>query len=116
MHSPCGVISPLLSNCYLHLLDRIWEKHQLRWKLKARIVRYADDFAVLCAGKVDAPLSTVRPLGSDPSLLLSDVKTINKRLQELPFGRNPIVLVKSDPCEMFRERLSKFLGGTARQS
>jgi group II intron reverse transcriptase/maturase len=26
-----GVISPLLSNCYLHLLDRIWEKHQLRF-------------------------------------------------------------------------------------
>jgi len=45
-----GVISPLLANCYLHLLDRIWGKHQLRWKLKARIVRYADDFVVLCAG------------------------------------------------------------------
>lgn len=36
-----GVISPLLSNCYLHLLDRIWERHQLRWRLKARIIRYA---------------------------------------------------------------------------
>ena len=55
-----GVISPLLSNCYLHLLDRIWEKHQLCWKLKAHIVRYADDFVVLCAGKVDAPMNTVR--------------------------------------------------------
>ena len=45
-----GVISPLLSNCYLHLLDRIWDRHQLCWKLKARIVRYADDFVVLCGG------------------------------------------------------------------
>ena len=38
-----GVISPLLANCYLHILDRIWARHRLRWKLKARIVRYADD-------------------------------------------------------------------------
>ena len=34
-----GVISPLLSNCYLHLLDRIWDRHQLRRKLQARVVR-----------------------------------------------------------------------------
>ena len=55
-----GVISPLLSNGYLHLLDRIWDRHQLCWKLKARIVRYADDFVVLCAGNVEEPLSMVR--------------------------------------------------------
>ena len=70
-----GVISPLLSNCYLHLLDRIWEKHQLRWKLKARIVRYADDFVVLCAGKVDAPLSTVRHVLGRLDLTLNESKT-----------------------------------------
>ena len=34
-----GVISPLLSNCYLHLLDRIWERRQLVGTLKARLVR-----------------------------------------------------------------------------
>ena len=70
-----GVISPLLSNCYLHLLDRIWEKHQLRWKLKARIVRYADDFVVLCAGKVDASLSTVRQVLDRLDLTLNETKT-----------------------------------------
>ncbi len=43
-----GVISPLLANCYLHLLDRIWDKHRLRRKLQAHIVRYADDFVVFC--------------------------------------------------------------------
>ena len=73
--SPCGVISPLLSNCYLHLLDRIWEKHQLRWKLKARIVRYADDFVMLCAGAVDAPLSTVRQVLERLDLTLNESKT-----------------------------------------
>ncbi len=70
-----GVISPLLSNCYLYLLDRIWEKHQLRWKLKARIVRYADDFVVLCAGKVDAPLNTVRHVLDRLGLTLNETKT-----------------------------------------
>ena len=70
-----GVISPLLSNCYLHLLDRIWEKHRLRWKLKARIVRYADDFVVLCAGAVDAPLVTVRHVLDRLELTLNETKT-----------------------------------------
>jgi RNA-directed DNA polymerase len=70
-----GVISPLLSNCYLHLLDRIWDRHQLRWKLKARIVRYADDFVVLCAGAVDAPLATVRQVLDRLDLTLNETKT-----------------------------------------
>ncbi len=70
-----GVISPLLSNCYLHLLDRIWDKHQLRWKLKARIVRYADDFVVLCAGKIDEPLATVRHVLERLDLTLNEAKT-----------------------------------------
>jgi len=39
-----GVISPLLSNIYLHLLDLNWER-QMR---DTRMVRYADDLVVLC--------------------------------------------------------------------
>jgi retron-type reverse transcriptase len=34
-----GVISPLLSNLYLHLLDRIWDRHRLKDTLGAHIVR-----------------------------------------------------------------------------
>ncbi len=41
-----GVISPLLANSYLHILDRIWERHRLKGKLAAHLVRYADDFVV----------------------------------------------------------------------
>jgi RNA-directed DNA polymerase len=43
-----GVISPLLSNLYLHALDRRWHAPggpRDRWN--ARLVRYADDFVVL---------------------------------------------------------------------
>lgn len=41
-----GVISPLLSNIYLHVLDRVWED---RCAHLGTLVRYADDFVVLCA-------------------------------------------------------------------
>ena len=44
-----GVISPLLANLYLHLIDRIWKRHGLEQKYSARLVRYADDRVLLCA-------------------------------------------------------------------
>jgi RNA-directed DNA polymerase len=40
-----GVISPLLSNIYLHVLDRVWAKHGAHL---GTLVRYADDFVVMC--------------------------------------------------------------------
>jgi group II intron reverse transcriptase/maturase len=43
-----GVISPLLANIYLHVLDRIWED---RCAHLGTLVRYADDFVVLCQTK-----------------------------------------------------------------
>jgi RNA-directed DNA polymerase len=55
-----GVISPLLSNIYLHLMDRIWcEKHADLGKL----YRYADDFVILCRRKLDANTAMVRVKG-----------------------------------------------------
>ncbi len=43
-----GVISPLLSNLYLHVLDSAWER---RWTHLGTLVRYADDFVVMCDTK-----------------------------------------------------------------
>ncbi len=40
-----GVISPLLSNIYLHVLDRVWEDRCARL---GTLVRYADDFVIMC--------------------------------------------------------------------
>jgi group II intron reverse transcriptase/maturase len=40
-----GVISPLLANIYLNLLDRIWMS---RCGHLGKLVRYADDFVVMC--------------------------------------------------------------------
>ncbi len=43
-----GVISPLLSNIYLHVLDTLWTRHSAPL---GTLVRYADDFVVICATK-----------------------------------------------------------------
>lgn len=40
-----GVISPLLSNIYLHFLDREWQRAH---KHQGKLIRYADDFVILC--------------------------------------------------------------------
>jgi RNA-directed DNA polymerase len=40
-----GVISPLLSNIYLHVLDELWMRHSAPL---GTLVRYADDFVIVC--------------------------------------------------------------------
>ena len=78
-----GVISPLLSNIYLHVLDTMWED---RYAHLGVLVRYADDFVVMCRtrakceeaeGRVDA---IMRRLG----LTLHAEKT---RRVDLSWGR-----------------------------
>lgn len=43
-----GPASPLLANIYLHLLDRSFRRHVGRGALRGRLVRYADDFVIVC--------------------------------------------------------------------
>jgi len=45
------VISPLLANIYLSFLDRVWEA---KCKTLGLLVRYADDFVVMCATETKA--------------------------------------------------------------
>ena len=44
-----GVISPLLANIYLHAFDRAWADHGV-----GQVIRYADDFVVLCSSQEQA--------------------------------------------------------------
>jgi RNA-directed DNA polymerase len=44
-----GVISPLLANIYLHAFDRAWAEHGT-----GELVRYADDYVVLCNSQDEA--------------------------------------------------------------
>ncbi|RKY18225.1 MAG: group II intron reverse transcriptase/maturase [Planctomycetota bacterium] len=46
-----GVISPLLANIYLSVLDETWERE---WGHLGQLVRYADDLVVLCRRRSQA--------------------------------------------------------------
>jgi len=71
-----GVISPLLSNLYLHILDRIWERNNLQQRLGARIVRYADDIVILCRrNKSDKAMAVLRQILERLKLTLNETKT-----------------------------------------
>ena len=70
-----GVISPLLANCYLHILDRIWQRRHMKGRLQAHLVRYADDFVVMCRKDVEEPLQVVRHVLDRLGLSLNEAKT-----------------------------------------
>lgn len=82
-----GVISPLLANLYLHLVDRIWERRQLQRRIGARIVRYADDVVILCRSGTERPMAVLRELLGRMELRLNEAKTrvVNARQEMFCF-------------------------------
>lgn len=78
-----GVISPLLANVYLNDLDRIW---QATCSHLGKLVRYADDFVILCRTRTQAEraLAKVREIMESLRLQLHPTKT---RLVELGLGK-----------------------------
>ena len=78
-----GVISPLLSNVYLNELDRIWTG---TCGHLGQLVRYADDFVILCrtAARARTALARVRQILQGLRLELHPTKT---RLVELGLGK-----------------------------
>ena len=79
-----GVISPLLANVYLDELDRTWTT---TCSHLGRLVRYADDFVILCCtrGQAEAALEKVRAILRQLRLQLHPTKT---RLVELGLGKD----------------------------
>jgi RNA-directed DNA polymerase len=67
-----GVISPLLANIYLHVLDEAWSKRG-----QGKLVRYADDAVVLCRSRTEAEaaLELVRDVLRELGLELHPEKT-----------------------------------------
>ena len=78
-----GVISPLLANVYLDALDEAWERD---CRHLGRLVRYADDFVVLCRkrSQAEAALRQIREILEKLGLELHPQKT---RLVELGLGK-----------------------------
>lgn len=67
-------ISPLLSNLYLDYLDTIWERH---YSHLGTLVRFADDFVIICKNKksIDNSLSVINEVMKRLDLQLSTEKT-----------------------------------------
>ena len=78
-----GVISPLLSNVYLNELDRIWTT---TCGHLGQLVRYADDFVILCrsADQAQTALNRAKQILQGLCLELHPTKT---RLAELGLGK-----------------------------
>jgi RNA-directed DNA polymerase len=70
-----GIISPLLANVYLNVLDKVWKEKKVEEKLEARLIRYADDFVVLCKGNTERLLKGIQRLLGDLGLGLNAEKT-----------------------------------------
>ena len=69
-----GVISPLLANIYLHVLDMYWAE---RYASLGKLIRYADDFVIICRTKREAEetLQTVKQIMTKLKLTLHPTKT-----------------------------------------
>jgi RNA-directed DNA polymerase len=76
-----GVISPLMANIYLHAFDRAWAEQG-----SGELVRYADDFVVLCStrGQAEQAQRQARVLLGELGLVLHPDKT---RVVDLREGR-----------------------------
>ena len=81
-----GVISPLLANLYLHWLDRYWEsKAYGKRPHDAHIVRYADDFVILCSKRPEFYLGEAKKVIDRVGLTLNEQKTRLVDVREEPF-------------------------------
>lgn len=69
-----GVISPLLANIYLHVLDMYWAE---RYSSLGKLVRYADDLVVICRTQREAQeaLQKVKQIMVKLKLTLHPTKT-----------------------------------------
>lgn len=69
-----GVISPLLANIYLHVLDMYWRQ---RYATLGSLYRYADDFVIVCRTRGDAvsALAAIKWVMTRLKLTLHPTKT-----------------------------------------
>jgi group II intron reverse transcriptase/maturase len=81
-----GVISPLLANLYLHWLDQTWERKGFGQRTHdAHLVRYADDFVILCKKRPEFYLEQAKLVLDRLGLTLNAKKTRIVNAEEEPF-------------------------------
>jgi group II intron reverse transcriptase/maturase len=79
-------ISPLYSNIYLNLLDRVWHKRGYPEKLGATLHRYADDAILICRKSGAHALQAFEAIASRMGLTINREKTrITKLIEGFDF-------------------------------
>ncbi len=79
-----GVISPLLANIYLNLVDRLVRKHKAFYG--AEIVRYADDFVLMSKRMGQGVIDTLKYVLNRMDLTLNEEKTRLIEAEKEPFN------------------------------
>ena len=105
-----GVISPLLANIYLNLLDRNFRRHTEEKTLQGRIVRYADDFVLLTPRRPELELAWVKQLMERLGLHLHPEKTrvLNVTEENFDFlGHEVRWTVRNTYLDVSRKSLSR---------
>ena len=121
-----GVISPLLANVYLHAFDTAWRAGGLERRWQARLIRYADDFVVLCRAKAAQVQVVVADQLEARGLTLNAAKTrvLDARRQAFTFlgftvrvtrsrrtGREfPLIRPSADARQRLRDKVKTLTG------
>ena len=121
-----GVISPLLANVYLHAFDTAWRAGGLERRWQARLIRYADDFVVLCRAKAAQVQVVVADQLEALGLTLNATKTrvLDARRQAFTFlgftvrvtrsrrtGREfPLIRPSADARQRLRDKVKTLTG------
>lgn len=92
-----GVISPLLANIYLNVLDKVWKQKRIEERYGARLIRYADDCVVLCKSNPARILKGLKAVLEYLELNLNEEKTkvVNARAESFNFLSFTIRLKRS---------------------
>lgn len=82
-----GVISPLLANIYLNVLDKVWKVKKVEERWRARLIRYADDCVAACQGDTERVLKGMKTVLGYLGLSLNEEKTriLNAREEKFTF-------------------------------
>ena len=110
-----GVVSPLLANVYLHLLDRNYRRRVERGEFVGRLIRYCDDFVLLTRQPPDRELAWLQAMMARMGLTLHPEKTrvVDARKERFDFlgyrvgWRRKQLLLDLSPktCKRIHERL-----------
>ncbi|HYA87923.1 MAG TPA: group II intron maturase-specific domain-containing protein [Nitrospirota bacterium] len=90
-------MSPLLATIYLNILDTLWKEKRMQEEFSARLIRYADDFVMLCRANTEVVRQKIIVVLTALGLSLNEkkTKTLGAREQSFNFLGFTVKLTRS---------------------